>query len=126
MECIIMIVFLLVGIGWIIEEIKKSTGKKKRNFPKTIHGNSSTSNSPNLSNVYNRQNYHHRGYSDTKTLISQNLPNGYNRQDYYDRGYSDTDIEYWGLDQPGAPNPDAAGFVIADMADGDFDGDIDF
>jgi hypothetical protein len=101
MECIIMIVFLLVGIGWIIEEIKKSTGKKKRYISKTFHSDSSISN-------------------------NQNLPNGYNRQDYYYRGYSDTDIEFWGLDQPGAPNPDAAGFVIADMADGDFDGDIDF
>ena len=54
------------------------------------------------------------------------LPNGYKRQDYYNQGYTDTDIEYWGLDQPGAPEPEVAGFVIADMMDGDFDGDIDF
>ena len=36
------------------------------------------------------------------------LPNGRKRQEYYDAGLSDTDIEYWGLDQPGAPEPQAA------------------
>ena len=51
------------------------------------------------------------------------LPNGHTRQEYYDAGLSDTDIEYWGLDQPGAPAPLAAGFLIMDMLDGDWDGD---
>ena len=54
---------------------------------------------------------------------SDPLPNGHNRQEYYDLGFSDTDIEYWGLDQPGAPDPLAAGFLIMDMLDGDWDGD---
>lgn len=53
------------------------------------------------------------------------LPNGYTRQDYYDVGFSDGDIECWGLDQPGAPNPDMAGFVISDMQDGSIDGNLD-
>lgn len=52
------------------------------------------------------------------------LPNGRTRQEYYNAGFSDTDIEYWGLDQPGAPDPLAAGFVIMDMLDdNDWDGD---
>jgi hypothetical protein len=54
------------------------------------------------------------------------LPSGYRRAEYHDLGISDSDIELWGLDQPGAPSPYAAGWVIADMLDGDFDGDIDF
>ncbi len=51
------------------------------------------------------------------------LPNGRTRQEYYDAGISDQEIEFWGLDQPGAPGPQAAGFVIMDMLDGDWDGD---
>ena len=52
------------------------------------------------------------------------LPNGHRRQEYYDAGFSDMDIEYWGLDQHGAPNPYAAGFVIMDMLeDNDWDDD---
>ena len=42
------------------------------------------------------------------------LPNGRTRQEYYDAGISDSEIEFWGLDQPGAPGPQAAGFVIMD------------
>jgi hypothetical protein len=53
------------------------------------------------------------------------LPNGYYRKDYYDVGFSDGDIECWGLDQPGAPNPDMAGFSISDMQDGSIDGNLD-
>ncbi len=45
------------------------------------------------------------------------LPNGYQRQDYYAYGINDADIEYWGLDQPGAPEPFAAGIAIADITD---------
>jgi hypothetical protein len=53
------------------------------------------------------------------------LPNGYSRQDYYDQGYTDSDIECWGMDQPGAPDPYMGGFAIADMADGKLDGKFD-
>ena len=63
-------------------------------------------------------------YSQPSSHHQETLPNGYTRQDYYDHGYSDTDIECWGLDQQAAPNPEAAGFVIADMMDGDIDGHI--
>ncbi len=51
------------------------------------------------------------------------LPSGHTRREYYDAGFSEMDIEYWGLDQPGAPDPLAAGFLIMDVLDGDFDGD---
>ena len=51
------------------------------------------------------------------------LPNGRTRQEYYDTGFSEMDIEYWGLDQPGALDPYAAGFVIMDMLDGDWNSD---
>jgi len=54
------------------------------------------------------------------------LPNGYTRQDYIDEGFSDSDIETWGLDQPGAPDPMTAPLIIADMADGELDGDFGF
>ena len=40
------------------------------------------------------------------------LPNGYTRGEYYIQGYSDSDIEYWGLNQSGAPSPEAAGRVF--------------
>ena len=63
---------------------------------------------------------------DANSQDENSLPNGYTRQDYYDYGYSDFDIEYWGLDQPGAPRPPASGFVIADIMDDDLDGDVDF
>lgn len=54
------------------------------------------------------------------------LPNGYTRLEYLDNGFSNKDIEFWGLDQPGAPPPHAAGWEILDAMDGDYDGDIDF
>ena len=56
----------------------------------------------------------------------ERLPNGYTRKDYYDHGFTDFDIEYWGMDQPGAPEPFAAGWVIWDALDGELDGEIDF
>ena len=54
------------------------------------------------------------------------LPNGYTRGEYYDQGYSDYDIEFWNLNQTGAPSPNAAGWVLTDLMDDDFDGEIDF
>lgn len=50
------------------------------------------------------------------------LPNGYTRKDLHDAGYSDNDIEFWGLDKPGAPDPIIAGYIIADLFDGNLDG----
>jgi len=54
------------------------------------------------------------------------LENGYSRSDYTDVGFSDGDIETWGLDQPGAPDPLIAPVVIADMSDGKLDGEFHF
>ena len=53
------------------------------------------------------------------------LPNGWRRKDYYDYGLTDLDIECWGMDLPGAPEPALSGIVIMDVADGDFNGEID-
>lgn len=57
--------------------------------------------------------------------IDQILPNGYTRDEYHSFGISDFEIEFWGLDQPGAPPPGMAGLVIMDIWDGDLDGNID-
>ena len=58
------------------------------------------------------------------------LPNGHTRQEYYSIGFSDMDIDFWGLDKPGAPSPEVASFVfldvLADEEDGDGDGEPDF
>ena len=52
------------------------------------------------------------------------LPSGHSRSEYHRYGAADGDIEFWGLDQPGAPPPEAAGWVIGDMMDEmDADGD---
>jgi len=40
------------------------------------------------------------------------FPNGYSRQDYHNYGADDTAIDYFGLDQPSAPEPGVAGFVL--------------
>jgi hypothetical protein len=56
----------------------------------------------------------------------ERLPNGYTRKDFYEYGFTDFDIEYWGMDQPGAPGPSKAGWVIWDALDGELDGEIDF
>ena len=66
-----------------------------------------------------------RGFIRDEPTVDQ-FPNGYTREDYHRHGFTDFDIEYWGLDQPGAPEPTMAGWVIWDMADGDFDGEIEF
>ena len=54
------------------------------------------------------------------------LPNGYKRGEYYEQGYSDHEISFWGLDQSGAPGPQASGWVLMDLMDDEFDGEIDF
>jgi hypothetical protein len=51
---------------------------------------------------------------------------GFRQKDYYDYGFTDFDIKCWGLDQPGAPDPFSAGWVIWDALDGELDGEIDF
>jgi len=56
------------------------------------------------------------------------LPSGHRRSEYHRYGATDGDIEFWGLDQPGAPPPDAAGWVVMDLldeTDADGDGFID-
>lgn len=56
------------------------------------------------------------------------LPSDYSRSEYHRYGATDDDIKFWGLDQPGAPPPDAAGWVIwgmMDEMDADGDGFID-
>ena len=103
---IVLLVLFMLGVAWIVEQIQNAIGNKKRKTKYYSHHSSNNLQS-------NNQN-------------QKTLPNGYTRQDYYEYGYSDFDIEYWGLDQPSAPSPETSGFIIADMMDGDFDGDIDF
>jgi len=103
---IVLLVVFIAGIAWIIEQIQRAMGSKNRK---------------------KRYYSHHSSYNPQSNNQSQKLlPNGYTKQEYYKYGYSDFDIEYWGLDQPSAPSPETSGFIIADMMDGDFDGDIDF
>jgi hypothetical protein len=103
---IVIFILFIVFIGWIVETIQKATGKSKRNSFQSLNRKPSLFGST--------------------TQEDKKLPNGFTRQDYYDYGYSDFDIEYWGLDQPSAPSPETSGLIIADMMDGDLDGDIDF
>ena len=52
------------------------------------------------------------------------LPSGHRRSEYHRYGATDGDIEFWGLDQPGAPPPEAAGWAVMDLMDEmDADGD---
>ena len=52
------------------------------------------------------------------------LPSGYRRSEYHRYGATDGDIEFWGLDQHGAPPPDVAGWAVWDIMDEmDADGD---
>jgi len=70
-------------------------------------------------------NEHFQGLRDDETS-EERLPNGYTRKDYNDYGLTEFDIEYWGMDQSGAPEPSMAGWVIWDALDGELDGEIDF
>ena len=71
------------------------------------------------------KNRYYQGLWDDDTS-EERLPNGYSREDYYAYGFTDIEIELWGLDQIRAPDPFSAGWVIADMFDGELDGEIDF
>ena len=52
------------------------------------------------------------------------LSSGYLRSDYRSYGATDEDIEFWGLDQPGAPPPDVAGWAVMELLEEmDQDGD---
>lgn len=45
------------------------------------------------------------------------LASGYSRSEYRSYGITDEDIEFWGLDQPGAPPPDAVWWAVMDLLD---------
>ena len=45
------------------------------------------------------------------------LPSGYWRSEYHSCGFTDEDIEFWGLDQPGAPPPDAVWWAVMELLD---------
>ena len=45
------------------------------------------------------------------------LPSGYRRSECHRCGATDGEIEFWGLDQPGAPPPEAAGAAVWDLLD---------
>jgi hypothetical protein len=60
-------------------------------------------------------------FSITKQAKKDILPNGFSRQDYYDHGADDSAIDYFGLDEPGAPEPGIAGIVLMDLFEGDDD-----
>lgn len=45
------------------------------------------------------------------------LLSGYRRSEYHRYGVTDEDIEFWGLDQPGAPPPDAVWWAVMDLLD---------
>jgi hypothetical protein len=53
----------------------------------------------------------YRGESDAP------LPSGHQRSEYHRYGLTDEDIEFWGLDQPGAPPPDAVWWAVVDLLD---------
>ena len=80
---------------------------------------------PQASNSHNPPQSLNHDYGSHNPL-SETLPNGYRRDEYHSYGISDFEIEFWGLDQPGAPAPGISGWVIMDMLDGDLDGNIDF
>ena len=45
------------------------------------------------------------------------LPSGHSRSEYRRYGVTDEDIKFWGLDQPGAPPPDAVWWAVMDLLD---------
>jgi hypothetical protein len=49
----------------------------------------------------------------------ETFPNGHKRSEYHELGITDSEIEFWGLDQFGAPDPLSAGMIVMDE-------DVDF
>ena len=45
------------------------------------------------------------------------LLSGYRRSEYHKYGATDEDIDFWGLDQPGAPAPEERRWAVWDQAD---------
>ena len=54
------------------------------------------------------------------------FPNKHTYQDYEKYGFTEADMDFWGLDQPGAPEPKTAGWIVMDAMDGKIDGHIDW
>ena len=109
--CFSALGLVLLGVAYLARQGKSNTRRIKhipKSYPLTR---------PKYSITNNMDSY---GYDPNEVL-----PNGWRRKDYYDYGLTDLDIECWGMDLPGAPEPAISGFVIMDMADGDFDGEID-
>ena len=62
----------------------------------------------------------------TSTKRSASWGGGHSRRDYRRAGFSDEDISIFGLDQPGAPPPDIAPYVVDDLMRRDDPWDADF
>lgn len=120
---------LLIGIGavamYLNTRIRKETPKHRRQ-PKPLAPRKKPSGASSLSNpkellptgLFGSTS---RGYVSSSSDL---LPSGYRRSDYHLYGATDDDIEFWGLDQPGAPPPDVAGWAVMDLLDEmDADGD---
>lgn len=45
------------------------------------------------------------------------LPNDHHRSEYHDYGVTNYSIEFWGLDRPGAPPPEAVGQAMVELLD---------
>ena len=106
-----VVVFLISSTSLLLAtilHIKK--GKRKRRKRK-----------PSFGVVRNQPTYS----TSSRRATPKSLANGHTREEYQRQGFTDYDIDCWGLDQPGAPPPDAAMVILADMADGDLDGNFD-
>lgn len=56
-------------------------------------------------------------HKDWEDDTDEELDSGYTRGEYYEYGLDDIEIEFWGLDQPGAPAPEDAGSMIWEMVE---------
>ena len=106
------------------DKIKKSQTNKK--YPQKAASNSIYGSPKPISAENNNPTYSLSCQTGSNNQVNQILPNGYRRDEYHSYGISDFEIEFWELDQPGAPAPGISGWVIMDMLDGDLDGNIDF
>jgi len=73
----------------------------------------------------NSKSYHLPRQHSKNSSSNDVLPSGYTRNDYKNYGFTDFDIEFLGLDQPGAPEPPVAGWVLLDLIDGELDGEFE-